>query len=48
MDLRATAVMAAGITVERIAPAGERVVRAIGAVAVGAEMFLIARAAALE
>jgi predicted metal-binding membrane protein len=36
MDLRAMAVVAAAITVERIAPAGERVARAIGAVVVGA------------
>jgi hypothetical protein len=47
MDLRAMAVVAAAITVERLAPAGERVARAIGAVAVGAGLFLIARAAGL-
>jgi predicted metal-binding membrane protein len=45
MDLRAMAVVAAAITVERLAPAGERVARATGAVAVGAGLFLIARAA---
>jgi predicted metal-binding membrane protein len=45
MDLRAMAVVAAAITVERVAPAGERVARAIGAVAVGAGVLLIARAA---
>ena len=45
MDLRAMAVVAAAITVERLAPAGERVARAIGAVAVGAGFFLVARAA---
>jgi predicted metal-binding membrane protein len=45
MDLRAMAVVAAAITVERLAPAGERVARAIGAVVVGAGLFLIARAA---
>jgi len=45
MDLRAMAVVAAAITVERLAPAGERVARAIGAVAVGAGLLLIARAA---
>ena len=44
MDLRAMAVVAAAITVERLAPAGERVARAIGAVVVGAGLFLIARA----
>jgi predicted metal-binding membrane protein len=45
--LRAMAVVAAAITVERLAPAGERVARAIGAVVVGAGLFLIARAAGL-
>jgi predicted metal-binding membrane protein len=43
MDLRAMAVVAAAITIERLAPAGDRVARAIGAVAVGAGVFLIAR-----
>src|SRR5712692_2935405 len=47
MDLRAMALVAAAITVERLAPAGERVVQAIGAVVVGAGLFLIARAAGL-
>jgi predicted metal-binding membrane protein len=47
MDVRAMAVVAAAVTVERLAPAGERVARAIGAVAVGAGLFLIARAAGL-
>ena len=46
-DLRAMAVVTAAITVERLAPAGERVARATGAVAVGAGLFLIARAAGL-
>jgi predicted metal-binding membrane protein len=45
MDLRAMAVVAAAITVERLAPAGERIARATGAVAAGAGLFLIARAA---
>jgi predicted metal-binding membrane protein len=46
MDLRAMAVVTAAITVERLAPGGgERVARAIGAVVVGAGLFLIARAA---
>jgi len=45
MDLRAMAVVAAAITVERLAPAGEQVARAIGAVVVGAGLYLIARAA---
>jgi predicted metal-binding membrane protein len=44
MDLRAMAVVTAAITVERLAPAGENVARAIGAVVVGAGLFLIARA----
>src|SRR2546428_684797 len=47
MDLRAMAVVAAAIAVERFAPAGERVARAIGAVVVGAGLFLVARAAGL-
>jgi predicted metal-binding membrane protein len=47
MDLRAMAVVTAAIIVERLAPAGERVARAIGAVAVGAGLCLIARAAGL-
>jgi predicted metal-binding membrane protein len=45
MDLRAMAVVTAAITVERVAPAGERVARAIGAMVVVAGLFLIARAA---
>lgn len=47
MDLRAMAVVAAAITAERLAPAGERVARAIGVVIFGAGLFLIARAAGL-
>ena len=47
MDLRAMAVVAAAITIERLAPSGERVARTIGAVVVVAGLFLIARAAAL-
>ena len=47
MDLRAMAVVAAAITVERLAPAGEVVARALGAVVVGTGLFLIARAAGL-
>jgi predicted metal-binding membrane protein len=39
MDFRAMAVVAAAITVERLAPAGECVARAIGAVVVGAGCF---------
>ena len=47
MDLRAMALAAAAITVERLAPAGARVARAIGAVVVGTGLLLIARAAGL-
>src|SRR5712691_9381624 len=47
MNVLAMAVVAAAITVERLAPAGERVARATGAVALGAGVFLIARAAGL-
>jgi predicted metal-binding membrane protein len=47
MDLRAMALVAAAITVERLAPAGERVAQAIGAVVIGAGVVLIARAAGL-
>jgi len=45
MDLRAMAVVTAAITIERLAPASERVARAIGAVVVGAGLILIGRAA---
>jgi len=48
MDLRAMAVVTAAITVERLAPAGERVARVIGAIAIGAGLFLIVRAIGLE
>jgi predicted metal-binding membrane protein len=47
MDLRAMAVVAAAITVERLAPAGEHVARAIGVIVVGRGVFLIARAGGL-
>jgi predicted metal-binding membrane protein len=47
MDPRAMALVMAAITVERLAPAGERVAQVTGAVAVGAGLFLIARAAGL-
>ena len=47
MDLGAMAVVTAAITVERVAPAGERIARAIGVIVVGAGAFLIARAAGL-
>ncbi len=47
MDVRAMVIVAAAITVERLAPAGERVARATGVVVVGAGFFLIARVAGL-
>jgi predicted metal-binding membrane protein len=47
MDMRVMAVVTAAITVERFVPAGERAARAIGAVAVVAGLFLIARAVEL-
>lgn len=47
MDLRAMAAVMAAVTVERFAPAGERVARAVGAVAVAGGMLLIARASGL-
>jgi len=47
MDLRAMAIVAAAITVERLAPGGEHIAQATGVVAVGAGLFLIARAAGL-
>jgi predicted metal-binding membrane protein len=45
MDLRAMALVAAAVTIERLA--GERFARAIGVVVVGAGLLLIARAAGL-
>ncbi|HKC16132.1 MAG TPA: DUF2182 domain-containing protein [Steroidobacteraceae bacterium] len=45
MELRAMAVVMAALTIERLAPAGERVARTIGAVVGGAGLYLIARAA---
>jgi len=47
MDLRAMLLVAAAITVERLAPGGERVARGTGAVFIGAGLFLAARAAGL-
>jgi predicted metal-binding membrane protein len=47
MDWGAMAVITAAITAERLAPAGYRVARAIGVIAAGAGLFLIARAAGL-
>jgi predicted metal-binding membrane protein len=44
MDLAAMALVTAAITLERLAPAGERVARAVGGVVVGMGLVLIARA----
>ncbi len=44
MDLRAMVVVTAAITAERLAPAGERVARAIGVAATGAGLWLIVNA----
>jgi len=44
MDLGAMAVVTAAITAERLAPAGERVARAIGFAGVGIGSLLVARA----
>jgi predicted metal-binding membrane protein len=44
MDLRVMAVMTAGITAERLAPAGVRVARAVGVVGIVTGTLLIARA----
>ncbi len=43
MDLRAMAVVAAAITAERLAPAGERVAQLIGAIIIGAGLLQIVR-----
>jgi predicted metal-binding membrane protein len=47
MDPRSMTVVTAAITVERLAPDGQRVARWIGTTLVGAGMYLIARAAVL-
>ncbi len=47
MDLRAMVVVTTAITVERLAPAGPCLARAIGAVVIGAGLFLIAQATGL-
>ena len=46
MDLRVMALVTAAITAERLAPNGERIARAVGAVVVGIGLLLIARATA--
>lgn len=47
MDLRVMAVVAAAITVERIAPAGERIARGTGAIFAGSGLLMLGRAAGL-
>jgi len=47
MDLRTMVVVAAAITVERLAPAGERVARFVGTAVVGAGLVVIARSGGL-
>ncbi|HEY0684025.1 MAG TPA: DUF2182 domain-containing protein [Steroidobacter sp.] len=47
MDIRAMAIVAIAITLERLAPAAQHVARAIGAVTICAGMSLIARAVGL-
>jgi len=47
MDLRAMAVVTAAITIERLAPRGDRVARVIGAIIVVAGLFLIVQALGL-
>lgn len=47
MDLRAMAVVAAAITFERLAPDGKLAARAIGVVAIGGGLLLIAQATGL-
>jgi predicted metal-binding membrane protein len=47
MDLRAMAVVMAAVTIERLAPAGERAARAIGDIVVAVGLLLFARAAGL-
>jgi predicted metal-binding membrane protein len=43
MDLRVMAVVTTAITAERVAPRGERVARAVGAIAIAAGLYLVAR-----
>ncbi len=48
MDVPAMVAVTAGITLERLAPAGERIARTIGTIVTVAGVFLIARAAGLS
>jgi predicted metal-binding membrane protein len=47
MDLRAMALVAVAINLERLAPFGEHLARAIGTIVIGAGLFLLVRAAGL-
>jgi predicted metal-binding membrane protein len=47
MDLRAMTMIAAAITAERLAPAGERVARVVGVAAIMAGLVVVARAMAI-
>jgi predicted metal-binding membrane protein len=47
MNLVVMTVVTAAITIERLAPGGERVAQAIGAIAVASGLILISRAAGL-
>ena len=47
MDLRTMAVVMAAVTAERLAPAAQRVARAIGVIVLGVGLFLIVRASKL-
>ena len=46
MSLSAMAIVAVAITVERLAPAGQRAARIIGGIVIAAGLSLIVRAAA--
>ncbi len=48
MDLRAMTFVTAAITVERLAPGGQRAARVVGAIATGLGLLLVARAAGLK
>jgi hypothetical protein len=47
MDLRAMTVVTAAITLERLAPGGERVAKAIGVGIIGTGLVLVARTTGL-
>jgi predicted metal-binding membrane protein len=48
MDIRAMAMVTVAITIERVAPVGDRVARAIGTVVIAAGLFMITHAAGLN